>query len=256
MSQSAPAFIQISTEMTVLLGPGVIGAPIPKAAVEMAIETGPRQWTLRVDADPNFESPLGREDEIVFLVSRDAMQRLGGSAMLCGGPLAVHLSADLRAIALAFREPIADGEARIIYQLAKAIEFVCDSIRQYAAGALAPVAGEGLLSAADTRRMIAARQLIDEHAHQKLSLDFIARSCGLNRSKLTRGFKALFACTVSEAIAERRLELASRKLLTTDLPISSIGYESGYQNNASFARAFGRRFGRSPSDFRCRELAA
>ena len=32
-------------------------------------------------------------------------------------------------------------------------------------------------------------------------------------------------------------------LLTTDKPVSSIGYENGYLNNASFARAFSRRFG-------------
>jgi AraC family transcriptional activator of pyochelin receptor len=45
-------------------------------------------------------------------------------------------------------------------------------------------------------------------------------------------------------------------LLTTDLPVSSVGYESGYMNNASFSRAFGRRFGRSPTDFRSAPLAA
>ena len=43
-------------------------------------------------------------------------------------------------------------------------------------------------------------------------------------------------------------------LLTTDLPVSSIGYVSGYLNNASFTRAFGRRFGHTPTDVR--ELAA
>lgn len=98
--------------------------------------------------------------------------------------------------------------------------------------------------------------MIDERASEKLTLDLIARACGLNRSKLTRGFKEMFDVTVAQAIAERRLDLARRMLLTTDLPVSFIGYESGYLNNASFARAFGRRFGRSPSDFRHRELAA
>jgi AraC family transcriptional activator of pyochelin receptor len=103
---------------------------------------------------------------------------------------------------------------------------------------------------------VAARQIIEDRAAEKLTLDYIARSCGLNRSKLTRGFKALFDCTVAEAIAERRLETARRMLLSTDLPVSSIGYVAGYQNNASFTRAFGRRFGRTPSDLRLGDLAA
>ncbi|MGD9815006.1 MAG: helix-turn-helix transcriptional regulator [Hyphomonadaceae bacterium] len=102
----------------------------------------------------------------------------------------------------------------------------------------------------DTRRVIAARRLIDERWGQKLTLDGIARACGLNRAKLTRGFRDLFGCTVAEALAERRLHQARHMLLTTDLPVSSIGYENGYLNNASFARAFGRRFGVSPSDLR------
>jgi AraC family transcriptional activator of pyochelin receptor len=66
----------------------------------------------------------------------------------------------------------------------------------------------------------------------------------------------MFDCSVAEALAERRLAQASRLLLTTDLPVSSVGYEAGYLNNASFARAFGRHFGRSPSDYRAGALVA
>jgi AraC family transcriptional activator of pyochelin receptor len=35
-----------------------------------------------------------------------------------------------------------------------------------------------------------------------------------------------------------------------------IGYRSGYSNNASFTRAFGRHFGVSPSDLRNIAVAA
>ena len=87
-------------------------------------------------------------------------------------------------------------------------------------------------------------------------MDSIARACGLNRAKLTRGFREMFDCTIAEALAARRLLEASRLLLTTDLPVSSIGYESGYLNNASFSRAFGRHFGRSPSHYRAFGMAA
>ncbi len=66
----------------------------------------------------------------------------------------------------------------------------------------------------------------------------------------------MFRCSIGEALAEQRLSQASRMLLTTDLPVSSVGYENGYLNNASFARAFGRRFGKSPSDFRIDQAAA
>jgi AraC family transcriptional activator of pyochelin receptor len=121
-------------------------------------------------------------------------------------------------------------------------------------GDLVAAAG-GSLSFADCRRVTAARHLIDNQWHQQLSLAQIARSSGLNRSKLSRGFRELYGCSVMEALAERRLGEARRQLIATDLPIGLIGYRSGYQNNASFSRAFGRRFGVPPSDFRMRAAA-
>ena len=136
------------------------------------------------------------------------------------------------------------------YRIGKSIELLCETMRALAADALVPVAPDSTLSLADSRRLVAARRIIDEQWAEKLTLDTLARACGMNRAKLTRGFRTLYHCTIAEAIAERRLLEASRALRTTDLPVSSIGYASGYLNNASFSRAFGRRFGVSPSEYR------
>ncbi len=245
-------YIVVSPEMTAFFGVETSAAPVPPRPVEMILERGPRGWALKIEPSPVVSTPAGRPERIIFLIQRDAIERLGGRGLLTGG--AFHLTVELRAIALALHEPTAPAEARSTYRLAKCIEFVCETIRQFRNSELAPLTPEGQLSPADTRRMQAARQLIDDRAGEKLTLDYIARSCGLNRSKLTRGFKELFDCTVAEALAERRLETARRMLLTTDLPVSSIGYVSGYQNNASFTRAFGRRFGRTPSNLRSGDL--
>jgi len=251
-------YVVVSPDMTAVLGPDTHGAPIPPAPITMVVAASRGLWTLSIDPDPDIGRALAsaNESSLVFLVRTEAVIRLGGVGLIEAGAIAFHLTAQLRAIILALCDPPTEPEVRPTYQLAKSIEFMCETIRQFRGGELAPVSGGGQLSPADTRRMMAARRLIDERASEKLTLDFIARNCGLNRSKLTRGFKELFDCTVAHAIAERRLELARRMLLTTDLPISSVGYESGYLNNASFARAFGRRFGRSPSNFRFAEQAA
>jgi AraC family transcriptional activator of pyochelin receptor len=250
--------IVVSPEMTAILGPDRRGAPIPPAPIAMVVALGRGLWTLSIDPDPDVGRALAAANErsLLFLVRTEAVIRLGGVGLIEAGMASYHLTVPLRAIVLALCDPPAEPEVRPTYQLAKSIELMCETIRQFRGGQLAPAAGGGQMSPADTRRIMAARRLIDERASEKLTLDFIARDCGLNRSKLTRGFKELFDCTVAQAIAERRLELARRMLLTTDLPVSSVGYESGYLNNASFARAFGRRFGRSPSNFRYVGLAA
>ena len=98
--------------------------------------------------------------------------------------------------------------------------------------------------------MVAARALIDERWNQRLTVTAVARVCGLSRAKLTRGFRELYDCTVHEALATRRLDEARQILLTTDRPVALVGYASGYLSNAAFTRAFGRRYGTAPSDYR------
>jgi AraC family transcriptional activator of pyochelin receptor len=242
--------------MTTLLGLGACGdPPLPDSPLGLifGLGDGESQPTLRLDVHPDLDT-LDREGgnrfRLILLVCRPAVIRLGGQTLLSPDHTQFHLPSELRAIAPAMRDPPTTPETHSTYRLAKSIELFCEALRLFADNALAPLAGGGALSQADTRRLLAARRMIDDRWHEKLTLDAIARACGLNRAKLTRGFREMFDCSIAEAIAERRLDQASRLLRTTDLLVSSVGYESGYLNNASFSRAFSRHFGRSPSDYR------
>lgn len=263
-AEAAPATcIVVSPEMTILIGRGPLTATsAPADAIAVTYGLGSIKAPARLDLTPTdgVEAMLARDTgaaRVVLLVAEGALARIRGRARPTAGSTdAFHLPTDLRTIALVLRDCDLGGEAGDIYRSVKGIELVFETWRRLDQATLAPLAGDSDLSAADSLRLVQARAMIDEHCQQKLSLDAIARSCGLNREKLTRGFREMFDCTVAEAIARRRLERASQMLLTTDLPVSSIGYESGYLNNASFARAFGRRFGVSPTDYRARRLAA
>ena len=254
---AAMEWILVSPEMTLVLGPGPAGAlPLPAdpVIIHFSLSGAGGQAAVRVgitgggnDADP---------DQLRLFVARVALLRLGGREPAAGDRHGYHLPSELRAIVLALRGCPMEGEPRNVYRLAKSIELLCETIRLVGEGGLVPLAPEGDLSFADTRRLMMARRMIDERWHEKLTLEQIARSCGLNRAKLTSGFRELFACSIAEALAERRLSHASRMLLTTDKPVSSIGYENGYLNNASFARAFSRRYGVSPSSYRSCGVAA
>jgi AraC family transcriptional activator of pyochelin receptor len=253
--------IEVSPEMTALLGHGPCGdhpSPPDPIALTFNFGGGDVTPTLHVDTRPDIplDAIAGDVCKLVFLVSRAAVQRIGGDRLLAAEQAAVHLPSELRGIAIALRDAPAPAAAVSTYRLAKSIELLCEVIRLFEEEALVPLTCEGALSPADTRRVLAARKLIDERWNEKLTLDAIARACGLNRAKLTRGFREIFSCSVAEAIAERRLGQAGRLLLTTDLPVSLVGYEAGYLNNASFARAFARHFGRTPSHYRACGMAA
>ena len=137
-----------------------------------------------------------------------------------------------------------------MYRSAKCLELICETLRAWYGGGLTPLVPGTSLSLADSRRLMQARAIIAEDYREKLTLDSISRACGLNRAKLTRGFRELFGCTVSEFLCEVRLVGAAEQLRLTERAISTIGYNAGYDNNASFSRAFSRHFGVAPSVFR------
>lgn len=249
-------WIEVSPEMTAMIGRGPArDVPLPPDPVILQYDFGGAgaQPAVRIGAVAGISADA---DLLLLFVARAALLRLGGANPDADDRHGYHLPTELRAIAVALRDCPMSGELRNVYRLAKSIELLCETIRMQRAAALVPFAGGGALSFADTSRLIDARRMIDERWREKLTLATIARGCGLNRAKLTRGFREMFACTIAEALAERRLSHAGRMLLTTDKPVSSIGYENGYLNNASFARAFNRRFGVSPSDYRSCGAAA
>lgn len=257
MVSTLPRSVIISPEMTTLFGCGStddVTLPPDPALLVFGFEGAA---TVRIAADAMsepLESPEEGETSISVVIERRALWRVFGWCPRNHDGERYHLASEMRAIALRLRDCELTGETAQTYRLAKSIELLCETIIHLSSGAAVPV--EGALSLADSERIVAARQIIDERWSEKLTLSSLAKACGINRAKLTRGFRQIYHCTVAEAIAERRLAEASRALLTTDLPVSSIGFASGYLNNASFSRAFGRRFGVSPSAFRHCRIAA
>ena len=248
--------IEVSPEMLTLLGNGSVGERCWPAK-SVAFEFIGRSTDFVFHARPTaiVLNRKGNEARIIFLVARSACERLLGRALEFEDRETYLLPAPLRAMAAAIRDCAMGEAAAQPYRLAKSIELLCEILAAHGRGEL--LSGDSpTLSFADCQRVASARALIEENWRERLTLSQIARSCGLNRSKLTRGFRELYRCSVSEAIAERRLAEARRELLATDLPVGLIGYRSGYLNNASFSRAFCRKFGVPPSDFRARGLAA
>ena len=261
LKQSPVQAVVVAPEMTTLIGTGSMdGVVLPADCALLVFCFGGvgLPATLRIAHDADAE-PLGQAAEgpasLSLVVTHEVLGRLFGWHAEPEHGRRYHLTSEQRAIGLALRD-YPPGTFCEAYRTGKSIELLCETGRLLADGDLVPVAVDGVLSLADSRRLVDARRIIDERWSEKLTLDGLARACGINRAKLTRGFRELYRCTVAEALAERRLAEASRRLLSTDLPVSKIGYESGYLNNASFARAFGRRFGVSPSEYRGRTLAA
>nr|WP_314443655.1 AraC family transcriptional regulator [uncultured Sphingomonas sp.] len=253
--------IYVSPEMLAVVGDGVPSRETwPANAVALEIFFGDRRSPARLHFHGQSAASLAEgtagEARLLQLVARDACERLLGQPLDWEGGSVRYLPAGLQAIAVAIRDCRLPPAAALPYRLAKNIELLCELFEAHRCGLLeegTPAAG---LSCADRKRIAVARQIIDLEWSEKLTLEQLARQCGVNRGKLARGFRDLYGCTVNEALVERRLAEAQRQLIATDLPIALIGYRNGYQNNAAFTRAFGRRFGLSPSTYRMTALVA
>lgn len=248
--------VVVSPELTILIRPFAIdAAPHPQRPVVLSCDAA--QASLRfVEGEAVAALAHGETGSRVILLFDEAVFRRLGTPFPREEDVDFHLPVELRSILRAMLDCDLPGEPGDLYCAAKAVELLCEATRLLRGRALMPLAAETVLSHADTQRILGARRLIEERWHERLTLESIAGHCGVNREKLRRGFRALFSCTVAEAISERRLGEASQMLVATDLPVSSIGYRNGYQNNASFSRAFVRRFGVTPSDYRAGRIAA
>jgi len=253
--------VDVSPEMISLVGAGRISnAPWPAQPVAFIFSFGGAGMpaTFKLVEQPTA-SVLDRDSDevrLILIVSEPACCRIMGHSIDAVGGEIYHLPAHLRAIGLAIRDCSLPEAGRTPYRLAKSIELLCDTLCLSDTDSLVRVAGDGTINCADGKRLMAALRMIEERWSEKLTLDMIARACGLNRAKLTRGFRDMFACSVADAISNQRLGEAGKMLVATDLPVSSIGYRCGYLNNASFTRAFARHFGRAPTHYRAQRFAA
>lgn len=81
------------------------------------------------------------------------------------------------------------------------------------------------------------------------SLSELAELCNLSVRQLLRAFRASRGCTVGDYIAQRRAELAKRKLQGPD-SVKAVARGLGFSSPASFTYAFRRSTGLTPREYR------
>ena len=95
--------------------------------------------------------------------------------------------------------------------------------------------------------MQASIDYIEENLTEPLEIGAVAGTAGLSPFYYQRIFGALCGMTVGEYIRARRMTLAARELAGTDLKVIDAAMQYGYDSPDSFARAFQRFHGITPS---------
>jgi transcriptional regulator GlxA family with amidase domain len=85
-----------------------------------------------------------------------------------------------------------------------------------------------------------------------LSVERLAERVGLSPRQFARRFTAAFGASPAHQVESLRLDAARHQLVDSDAPIETIAALVGFASADAFRRAFVRRFGLSPTDFRAR----
>ncbi|MFH4964438.1 ATP-binding protein [Gaetbulibacter sp. M235] len=92
------------------------------------------------------------------------------------------------------------------------------------------------------------REVLVAHlSDEEFGIGELCRSLAMSRSQLYRKFAALTDTTVYHFIQTLKLKKAKELLLTTDLNVSEVAYDTGFKNLAHFSRVFTKEFGYTPS---------
>jgi AraC-like DNA-binding protein len=87
------------------------------------------------------------------------------------------------------------------------------------------------------------------------SLDDLARTAGMSRTRFAEEFKLVTGQTPGRIIARLRLTAAARRLTSAALSVEAAALEAGYGSAAAFVRAFQREFGETPARWRRQRLS-
>jgi transcriptional regulator GlxA family with amidase domain len=93
---------------------------------------------------------------------------------------------------------------------------------------------------------------IQSHLRSELSVEVLAARTFLSVRQFSRAFKTRFRTTPAVFVEEARLGEATRRLTAQGTNIGAVARSVGYASEDAFRRAFERRFGVSPSNYRRR----
>lgn len=97
-----------------------------------------------------------------------------------------------------------------------------------------------------------ARTLMEQDYARPLNLAELARAAHFSRAHFVRAFRREFHATPHEFLTRTRLARAKELLANSELSVTEICFEVGFESLSSFSHLFHRQVGWSPSIYRAR----
>ncbi len=106
------------------------------------------------------------------------------------------------------------------------------------------------------RRLLRAKDRMDAASHEDWPVRRLARVSGVSAAHFARSFKQAFGVPPHRYLLTRRIERATAMLRDTELSITEIAFETGWQSLGTFGRTFRDVTGENPGAVREQARAA
>lgn len=106
------------------------------------------------------------------------------------------------------------------------------------------------------RRLLRAKDRMDGAPHEQWPIRRLAQVSAVSEAYFARQFTKAFGTPPHRYQLTRRIERAIALLRDTDLPITEVAYQTGWNSLGSFGRIFRDITGESPGQLRARERPA
>ena len=100
------------------------------------------------------------------------------------------------------------------------------------------------------RRLLRAKDRMDAASHEEWPVRRLARVSGVSEAHFARSFKQAFGVPPHRYLLTRRIERATALLRDTDLSITEIAFQTGWESLGTFGRTFRDITGESPGALR------
>ena len=105
------------------------------------------------------------------------------------------------------------------------------------------------------RRLLRAKDRMDAASHEDWPVRRLARVSHVSEAHFARSFKQAFGVPPHRYLLTRRIERATALLCDTDLPITEIAFQTGWESLGTFGRTFRDVTGENPGAVRSRGRA-
>ncbi|HEY0857200.1 MAG TPA: AraC family transcriptional regulator [Albitalea sp.] len=106
------------------------------------------------------------------------------------------------------------------------------------------------------RRLLRAKDRMDAASHEPWPVRRLASVSGVSEAHFARSFKQAYGVPPHRYLLTRRIERATALLRDTELPITEIAFQTGWESLGTFGRTFRDVTGESPGALRSRTRAA